>query len=82
MDYIDNETCRTSAGSQVTPLGPQTWSKGWELHSTVQHTNVKVQHTDQSPHIASVQYGVIDLFAAPLQLSDVLWSAIPAIMRE
>ncbi len=46
MDDVDDETCRTSAGSKVTPLDAQIWSKQWDLHSTVhqnQERNVKTQ---------------------------------------
>ena len=50
-----------------------------ELHSTVHQTTVKAQHTDQSPHIVHSQYGVTDLYAAPLHLYVVLWSAIPSL---
>ena len=44
MGYIDNETCRTSAHSEVIPLDREIWSERWELRSTVhqsQETNVK-----------------------------------------
>ena len=57
-DYVDNETCRTSAGSKVTPLDAGIWPKQWKLHSRVhqnQGTNVKAQpYRSPTPYCKSL----------------------------